>query len=788
MNNRYAILVLLCLVMQLTVGVRSSYGVSVLGYAADAANAAQAGRKVAVSGVVRDAASGEPMVGATVMDSLSQGAVTNNRGYFSLMLPVGRHRVECSFLGYDTQIFDMDVVRDTIMHIDLVAKATDIDALVVVGNAGGVGTQFGKVTVSMQQLKYIPLFMGEQDIFKYLQMLPGVVGGREGSSEINIRGGSGDQTLIQLDGVPVYNQNHALGFVSIFNGQALSGAELYKGGLPASIGGRLSGAVSMTTRDGNKQEHKQAISVGLLTAAALVEGPLKKGKGSYLVSGRYFIPNLLLLAGSEIANSTIDLNYVFYDVTAKLTYDLNNRNTLSWSLYNGYDAFKLTAMTKWYENDKGKKEASEDNDVGYRWMTTTTTLKLNTLLGRGMQLNTSVYYSGMNSSVLSQYNNHDLNSWRKSDHVSNIHELGVNAIVDQNIGVHTLSYGLQSSYQHMIPKVKIDSFIRGPVKKVSSGTFDLSTVALFAGDNIKLGKWGLYVGLRIPVYLNSEIAVVDIEPRLGASFDINEKHTLYASLDRNTQPIFTLNRQFGGQPIDFWMPIKNNKLQSSNQAALGWKYRPIKWLFFSIEGYYKQLRNMYYVYNEDELFSGVGGYNIGNGYSFGGEFVAQYTGRTTLATITYTHSESKRVIDGVKHTFQYDIPYNLNVFVKQQTFRRGDRIHHASINVIFKAGIPYVLSNEVLPEMPFINAPPNAIDPPIYANPMYPNKRLNNYFRIDLNYSMEKKLKHGSRVWQISILNVTNHFNPQYVYPRDNGFLAITLMPIMPSFSYKRIF
>lgn len=748
-------------------------------------------RKLSVSGIVRDVATGETMAGATITDSTTLGAVTNNTGFFSLKVPRGQSNLECTFLGYHTQVIPLNITGDTVLYINLKAKATDIDAVVVVGNSSGIGSQFGKVTVTMQQLKYVPLFMGEQDIFKYLQMLPGVVGGREGSSDINIRGGSGDQTLIQLDGAPIYNQNHALGFVSIFNGQALSSAELYKGGLPASIGGRLSGAVAMTTREGNRQEHKQAIGVGLLTATALLEGPISKGKGSYLISGRYFIPNLLLMAGSAIANTAMNIDYLFYDVTARLTYDLNPRNTLSLSLYNGYDAFELESILKFtYKN--GKKKAAEDNGMGYNWMTSTGTLKLNSLLGRGLCLNTSVYYSGMNSSVISYYNNYSRKFFQENELRSTIHEMGLSSILEQRIGRHTLNYGIQASYQHVLPKEDIVRFPKMDPTVQSYGTFDLSTIALFVDDNVTLGKWDLYFGLRAPVYSNKATTVYNLEPRIGASVAINAKHSLYASLDRNTQPNFTLNRQFGGQPIDFWMPIQDDRLQASNQVAIGWKYKPIPSLFFSIEAYYKQLKNVYYVFNEDELLTGVGGYNVGDGYSFGGEFVAQYTGRTTLVTLSYTQSESKRVLNGVRHLFQYDVPYNLNVFVKQQTFKRGDRIHHVSANLIFKAGLPYVLSNEVFPMQPFDNYPPSVDHPvdgqPIFSNPMYPNRRLPNYFRIDLNYSMEKKLKRGSRVWQFSILNVTNHFNPQYVYPSDNGFLGVTLMPIMPSFSYKRIF
>lgn len=731
--------------------------------------------KVAVSGVVRDAATGEPMVGVTITTPSGRGAVSNVGGRYAIVLHDLCDSIECLYLGYDSQKVALNLMGDTTINFALAASATPIDEVVVVGNMGGVGSQFGKVSVNMQQLKYIPLFMGEHDIFKYFQMLPGVVGGRDGSSEINIRGGGSDQTLVLLDDVPIYNQSHAMGFVSIFNGEALSGADLYKGGIPATIGGRLSGAVAMTTRDGNRHDHKQTLTIGTLTASALVEGPMKKGKGSYLVSGRYFTPNLLLNTAYLLANPGFQFNYLFYDITAKITYDLNARNTLSWSLYNGYDDFSV--KSKMDDDQTGKLATRAKNNS--RWLTTTSSLRLNTLLGRDMFLKTTLYYSGVSTFFNSDYNNYSDKTWSKDRQSSNLHEVGLRTVAEQKKGVHALNYGLHVTYQDVAPKDLIIT-TQNSSRIAKNGNFGLYTAAVFVDDNIVLKKWNFHVGLRVPFYFNNSRSVVNIEPRLGVSFAPTDRHSLFLSYDRNTQPLFAINRQFGGLPVDFWMPMRDDVLESSRQLSAGWKYKPVSWLFISIEAFYKQMQNLYFVQNEDEMLAGNGGYSLGSGYSYGGEMVVQYTGRTTMAMLSYSHSDSKRRSDGHLYDFQYNIPYNLNLYARQQTFRREGRVHYISMNLCFKAGLPYMLSNEAYPSVPGMDQIPNV--------PLYPDVRLTNYFRIDLNYSMEKKLKRGSRIWQLSILNLTNHANPTFIFADGDKFKGVTMIPIMPSFSYKRIF
>lgn len=751
-------------------------------------------RKVSLSGTVRDSSAGESMVGATVTASATnttqtqQGAVAGGNGFYNLKLAPGNYEVECSFLGYGTGKQSINITCDTIIDFALPQKTTDIDAVVVVGSGEGVGSRFGKINVSMQQLKYMPLFAGEQDVFKYFQMLPGVVGGREGSSEINIRGGSSDQTLILMDGVPIYNQNHALGFLSIFNGDALSGAELYKSGMPSSIGGRLSGAISMTTRDGDRQTHQQSLTVGTLTLSTLLHGPLKKGKGSYLFSGRYFTPNALLAATTAIAGLTFRPNYMFYDLTGKLTYQLGQRNTIAWSIYNGYDLFSVTAINREYDNIRDQETTFSKSSQSFGWGTTASALKLNTQLPKGMMLTNTIYYSGYMSSFNYNHTDYVEKTWFKSDLRSSLHDVGVSSTLEQKLGVHQLNYGLQASYQLFTPK-DVDSYSDQQNSHIRNGNRGMYSAALFFQDNIVNGNWGFQLGLRVPLYINDArnstsgktAVATNLEPRLGASYMIGSKNTLFASYDRNSQPLFSLNRTYNGFPIDFLIPMQDDILQKSDQVSLGWKYRPLPSLFFSVETYYKSMRNLYLVRNEDDLLGGRGGMELGDGRSFGGELVAQYTGRSTTIMLSYAQSKSNRLVGDAIYDFQYDIPYNFNLYAKQRVLNRPGRQHYISANMSIKSGVPFVLSNEMYPT-------PGDNMGSIPDNPLYPNIRLRTYLRLDLNYSMEKQMRRGRRIWQISVLNTTNYFNPFMVYPDGDKFKGISILPIFPSFSYKRFF
>lgn len=741
-------------------------------------------RRNGISGYVVDASSGEPLPGAMVSAD-NKSTSSNNAGFYYLNAGAGYHTVACKYLGYETFRKEINVVSDTLLIISLNPEMINIERVVVVARDidAPVASKFGRIDVNMQQLKYVPLFLGEQDVFKYFQILPGVTGGKEGSSELNIRGGSSDQTLILLDDVPIYNQNHAMGFVSIFNGDALGGAELYKGGVPATIGGRLSGFASMTTRNGNRNEHRQSLSVGTLTVSGLAEGPIKD-KGSYIVSARYFTPHMLLNILYPIIGQNTRTTYMFYDVTGKISYDLNPKNTLSLAVYTGTDALnvRMTDEATVFNEGKGDYDSMKsDSRMAFNWNVITSAFKLRSIFKNGTYLNSTLYYSGVKNNFISEYSNdcESINAYAKLK--SAIDEFGIKSVAQKTIGNSELRYGVTANAQGVTPKDYMSEG-NGGKNVVNNGTINLFSAAVFFDNIQSVGKWGFHYGLRLPLYYNGDKISYNYEPRLGLSLDYNVKNSFFISYDRHTQSIFSLNKQFNGFPVDFWFPYRNNKIQVSNQISGGWKYKPISELFVSIEGFYKTMDNLVFISNEDAMLKGMGGYKMGKGNSYGGELIVQYTGKTVSVILSYAQTKSQRTVDGRAFDFVYDIPVNINLFAKYEVSKTGDDTQTASININYHTGLPYIFSNEVYPALNFgdryLRVAAN--------NPQYPNTRLVDYFRIDINYSFERKLKNGKRVWQLSLLNASNHFNPYMIIIRNDKYEAISLIPIMPSFSFKR--
>lgn len=737
---------------------------------------------ILLHGTVRDAATGERLPGALVSTS-SRAAYTDAEGRYELSVPAGRREVTCYLLGYGEEKKTVECSEDTLLDLSLQEYYAAIEGVIVLGDRSSkpLGSSFGKIEVDMKNLQMQPLFLGEQDIFKYLQLLPGVSGGKDGSSNLNIRGGSADQTQILLDGIPVYNQNHALGFVSVFNGEALRGAELYKGGIPALYGGRLSGVAAITTRNGDTERHRQTLGIGTLTASFTAEGPVKD-KGSYIFSGRYFTPNALLGAYYTIARPDTRGNYLFFDFTGRMHFRLDDRNDLTWALYCGYDAMTYRADQKSGEGDDLYEYRLRD---GISWGSLTGTVKLLTRLKGDWRMENSAYYSGM----MNRYKTDSRDNASGSLHAftrSAVGDVGARSVFTFTTPVTEIKTGLQLTLQRYIPKDIYSKSVSGDGRTIensaNNGTRLLYNAALFADGNSRTGRWSFHYGLRIPLYYNKKDLLLSIEPRAGVSFEINGRNDLFLSYDRTTQPLFSLTKQFMGVPMDLWMPYQSRELQSADQVSAGWKYRPTEFIFVSVEAYWKKMNNLYFVSDEDAMLVGKGGYDIGTGRAIGAELVFQYTGRTNMVLLSYTHSSSKRYVAGRRFDFEYDIPYNLNIYFRQRTLKRGDREHYFSVNLNYHAGLPYIASKEIYPDAIVGSDWPEYIP----NNPLYPNVRLPDYFRLDLNYSMERKLRNGKRVWQFSILNATNHFNPQMVYIDKGRYVGLSLIPILPSFSYKR--
>lgn len=640
---------------------------------------------------------------------------------------------------------------------DSVSRSATIDSVVVTARKPLlVYKQTGNIAVDIEQLKYAPLFAGEEDIFKFLQLLPGVSAGKDGMSGLLVRGGSNDQTLILYDDVPIYNQAHAYGILSIFSGETAQSAEVLKGYISPAYGSRLSALTQIRTREGDRQNHRQSLTVGTLSLAGTLDGPIKRDKGSYLVSARYFFPEAVL----AIANNAI--RYGFYDLTGKLTYDIHRNHTLSLGVYSGDDHMK-------------NKEKQAEN--GFGWGNTTASLRLESRWNGNLRSNIVAYYTYLQNRQEAEYKDDEFKNWGKTTFKT--HEFGVRMTFDQRLSnVWSLEYGATFSHQRFMP-MHTKNVINGQHKERGYPSEQLLSGALFLNNRFQWGGWCADVGVRGTVYDNSDQTEFAIEPRAQLSYDFGRDNAVWLSGTINSQALVQFNRYYYSMPIDFWTPFRDDKLQHAWQVSLGGRAKLHEHLTLSLEAYYKRMRNLPLIYDSDDFLLGDGGFVYGTGRVFGIEAMLQYQNERLSLTASYTYTNSRRRSDGVTYPFEYDIPHDFNAFASYDVVKRPGRKHTFSLNVAWRSGLPYRLTNESYPD---------ADGNPIIGITTYPTMRMQNYFRADVSYNMERRKRNGVRNWQFSIINTTWHKNPVSIYPYRGTYKATVLIPIMPSVSYTRTF
>ena len=301
---------------------------------------ALAQRKVTISGHITDNASGETLIGAGILEKESGvGAVTNYFGYYTLTLPAGEYDFHYSYVGYSESVLHINMRRDTVVNVALMAGETLSSSHIVARKDAGIqSTYLGAIDIPAAQIKNTPVLFGEADVLKVLQMMPGVQGGNEGFSGIYVRGGGPDENLIMLDGVPIYNVDHMLGIFSVFQPEAIKKVTLYKGSFPARYGGRVSSIVDIRTNDGNMKENHGTVSIGLISDKLHLEGPIIKDKLAYSVSARG-MHTLLYAPVIKLALNDAYGNYYFYDLNGKLTWRLSDRDRFYFVAYHGSDHF-----------------------------------------------------------------------------------------------------------------------------------------------------------------------------------------------------------------------------------------------------------------------------------------------------------------------------------------------------------------------------------------------------------------------------------------------------------------
>jgi hypothetical protein len=699
-----------------------------------------------------------------------------------------------SFIGYRPYAKAMNIEKDTALTVEM-DEGIELDEVTVEWKQAGLNAKgLGNIQMDVSQLRKMPLFLGERDIIKAMQFLPGVSSGMEGSSNLNIRGGTNDQTLYLLDDVPVYNQNHTLGLFSIFNPEVLRSADLYKGGIPAMYGNRLSGVANIYLKNGNMREHHQSLSVGVLSMSAHLEGPVLKDKLSYSIAARRSTIDLIELGIiTRLGHSGGTTLFPFYDINAKTTWNVNKNTGISLNLYSGFD--NLYGITKDKVDSREDEEGYKyDERYGLGWKTLTPSVHLKSSLNPDMFLVSSLYYTNLENftyyklNVATQEGKH----FGQNRTFSALQEFGLKTGIEHKINNNNhLYYGVEGSRQQFRPNY-MEKTVDKSVILYRTGMYGLKTFGFFLHDEITYREWLLGVGLRSSVYNNGSKTLFAAEPRISLNRRLGENNRIMIAYDCMTQPIHSINEMNYSIQKDFWVPFQENRLPYARQFSIGWKNLSVRNLTLSVEGYWKEMKNILRIDNLENYLDYHTDYVEGSGRSCGFEFLAQYDSRKLSAWLSYALSKSTRTFEGKTYPFKYDTPNNLSAFAGYEVYRKGALKNTLSVNAQYHTGIPYSVPSNGYPAMGLPSWPTgysynqHTVD---YI-PKGPNTRLSDYFRTDINFTTEKRLMKGGRtVWQLSFLNVTGHVNPYSIYKNRKGqYKAFLLIPFMPSFSYARYF
>lgn len=742
-------------------------------------------RQVSISGIIREKSTKEILVNATIQLS-DQIAISNERGHFSLRTAKRQQEITVSFVGFEPYQQILNIQKDTSLIIELesgveLSEVTVMQSQSVLRNKG-----LGNIQLDVMQLRKTPLFLGERDIIKTMQFLPGVSSGMEGSSNLNIRGGTNDQTLYLMDDVPVYNQNHTFGLLSIFNPEILRTADLYKGGLPAMYGNRLSGVAAISLKDGNMQEHRQSVSIGVLSGGIHLEGPVIKEKLSYTLAVRRSTLDLLARGIMAFRDNAEGMAlFAFHDINAKMVYNIGHKSNLSLQFYNGLD--DLYAINKGSAPLDGSKY---NEKFGFGWNTSMSSVRLTSSLLPNLFLSTNLYYTHLTNF---QYYQQNSNIKLKNNIYSDLKEFGLKAKFEHKTSnQNILFYGIEATRQNFEP-----DFMKRTVDKSSiiykTKSLGLNTMSAFVSDELNWDEWQFVAGFRSSIYNNEEKSVFIVEPRIKITKLIGDKNKIMLAYDYTTQPIHSINEMNYSARTDFWVPFREEKLPSARILSLGWKNYAFKNLIVSIEGYWKDMNNLLRIDNLENYLDYHTDFYSGKGRSYGLELMAQYEYERFSTWLSYTLSKSTRTFDNTTHPFKYDSPNDVSAFISYDVRKKGAMKNTISLNLQYHTGVPYYVSSV---DYPSVDLPSYPSGYPFYNTssisyiPKNPNTRLPDYFRTDLNFTIEKQLKKGGHwVWQFSLLNLTGHANPYAVYRQDDGqYKAFLLIPFMPSFSYTRYF
>lgn len=771
-----------------------------------------------LNGFVQEAKTGERLIGAYIeIKDIAIGTSTNEYGYFKLTIPRGKLQVLVHCIGYTEISKNITFTKDTTITFALNQKNISLEEINVTAlsaTANLKNSTTGEVRMNPQMIRNLsPQILGETDLIKTIQRLPGIQGGREGSADLNVRGGDPGQNLLLLDGIPVYNATHLLGMLSVFNTDAIRLVNVFKGGFPARYGGRLSSIVDIRLKEGNKKKLAGSVDLGVISSKLTVEGPIDS-KSTFLFSGRFTPVSWITYLGQKLNSSDSYINYQFYDITAKLNRQLNKKNKIFLSLYTGHDGYK----NKFGEltNEIG---SSEDR-FGLDWGNKTGLLRWNRRLGKQIFVNTGLMYSryNFNSTQLTkvkEFSNLDvLNSYSKISYGSGIEDFGINMDMDVALfNIYSIRVGSAITFRRFTPNAirfnnLQDTLNQSLIKDTLFNNEIIRSVEIhnYIENKIKLGEKGeINLGLHYSIFTTTDTSYKSFEPRISIGYKILKNFALKISYSQMKQYLHLLGNSAVGVPTDLWVPSTRKILpENSWQATLG-GYGIFKNYFeYSIELYYKEYDNLIdFTQGTDFLSSGLetdfldeansdwqDRVQKGKGKSYGSEFSIRKTTGKLQGAISYTISKSNRQFDNFnygevypykydrRHSINFNIIYNIKSSIK------------LVCNWVYMSGFYVSLQRSKYPENGFEIFPNQGCSPPVDI-PVVEEKnnfQMPAYHRLDISAEFHKQKKRGERIWSVGIYNLYNRQNVFSVYYERSTFTKISLFPILPSFSYRYIF
>jgi hypothetical protein len=751
-----------------------------------------------INGLISDAISGESLPGAHVyIQGTKTGVVTNNYGFYVLALPSGDYTLKISYVGYTTLELPVQLHKPERLDIKL-SPSIELNEIEVKARSSQLqNPQMGVLHIPMIQAASIPALMGEKDVLKAFQLMPGVQRGKEGTGGLFVRGGGSDQNLIILDDAVVYNANHLFGFFSLFNGQAIKEVTLIKGGFPARYGGRLSSVIDITMKEGDMSEYHGEAGIGLIASRIMFEGPIKAGKSSFMIAGRRTYFDLLT---RPFLSENEQPAYFFYDLNLKTNFILNEKNRLYFSAFLGKD-----------ELNTRSSERDIINKMGLNWRNILANIRLNTLLSNGLFMNNTLVFSQYNSGYyLNQEDNH-INKSYHIEHSNGLKDISLKSdFVLGAVPRHTIRFGSSLSYYQFMPrKIVLKNEFTNEYDNESERS-QSGLLSFYIEDEFVYDKWMYNIGLRQNFYTSGKHWLVRAEPRITIGYLIGNKSSIKASFTMMNQFIHLMSSTGTMLPADIWLPAtKSIQAQQSIQYSIGYEreFSRLK-ADFSLEAYYKTSSNVL-TYRDGANFFFIDATNppqqinweanvtSGKAKAFGFEAMLHKKQGKWNGWLGYGWSKSSvrfnEINSGDWFPSDYDRRHDISI-VLSYDFKPNRKV---SASWTYMSGHPVTLPYHTsVAHKPYDfeghTSPTSFINIDYYGGRN--NYRTDNYHRLDLALQITRPLKHGERTWEIGIYNAYNHHNP-FMYYVDNLYgtdkrilKKMILFPFIPSITYVRKF